>query len=170
MATLYSIDVSTVDYNQPLAAGRHRSSLVRLMNQLRRLMSGANSGRTTISVRNSAVKASGTITCDTAVATDTVTINGVTFTGDDTPTGDQFDTSDTDEVAAASLAAAINASTTAGIPGIVTASASGAVVTVTAAVPGKIGNAITLASSGATLAVSAARLASGAETAFTYSL
>jgi hypothetical protein len=76
----------------------------------------------------------------------------------------QFDFGGTDTETATALAAAVNACTTAGIPGIATATSSAAVVTVAAAVKGKIGNAVTLASSGATLAVSAARLAGGTDT------
>lgn len=75
-----------------------------------------------------------------------------------------FDFAGTNATTAASLAAAINASTTAAVKQV-TATVGGAgnaVVTVTSKVGGLTGNGIALASSGATLAVSAATLTSGA--------
>ncbi len=76
----------------------------------------------------------------------------------------QFDFSGSDTETATALAAAINAHTTAGIPGVVYATSAAAVVTVKAAAKGRIGNAITLASSGSTVGVSASRLAGGTDT------
>lgn len=156
-----------------MISGAPRPSLRRLINFLLRLKAGGNTGATTISVRNTGVKASATVTCATTIANDTVTINGVVFTAVAGVAGANQYSIDgaTNTLDAAALAAAINASVSAGIVGIVTATSNAAVVTVSAAVPGKIGNAITLASSdGATLAVSAARLAGGSESAFTFSL
>lgn len=106
------------------------------------------------------VAASGTATFSTVVATNTVTIGGVTFTGSDTPTGAvQFLTGATDALSAASLASVVNANTTANK--IVKASSSGAVVTFTAVVPGVSGNFITLAKVGAPISISGALLAGG---------
>lgn len=106
---------------------------------------------------NNTVTATGTITFSSVVATDTVTIAGTVFTGSDTPsTSVQFLTGSTDTASAASLAAKINAHTTVGK--YVSATSSGAVVTISCIVPGLIGNLITLAisahgsRSGATLA------------------
>lgn len=73
-----------------------------------------------------------TLTLDTVLAADEVTINGVTFTGaaaEDT-SANEFDRSGTDAAAATSLANCIN-DATAGVPGVV-AEAAAAVVTVTA--------------------------------------
>jgi len=86
------------------------------------------------------VAASGTWTLDTVVATDTVTVAGVTFTGDDTPEGaTEFNTAaGSDALIAASIAAAVNAHPT--TSQYVTASADGAVVTVTAHQKGLVGN------------------------------
>lgn len=172
MATLYSLDIATGDYNQPMVSGAKRESLVDLIYFLKRCLAGGNTSATTISVRNTGVKATGTVTCASIADSDTVTINGVAFTAQDaSPGANEFLQTGDDTADAAALAAAINASASAGISGIVTATSSGAVVTVSAAVPGKIGNAITLASSNGTrAAVSAARLAGGSESAFTFSL
>ena len=107
------------------------------------------------------VRASATVTVASILADDTVTVSGVVLTGKSSPSGqDQFDSDGSDATVATAIAACINAHTS--LTGIVTASASGAVVTVSAYVKGLIGNAITLASSdGTRLAVSAARLAGG---------
>lgn len=140
------------------------ASIHRFVSWLRGFAGGAHSSENTIICRNNAVAASGTVTMATPVAGNTVTLGGVVFTAVASgATGNQFNTGGGNNAAATSLAAAINASSTAGVVGCVTASASSAVVTITAAIPGKIGNAITLASSGATVAVSGARLANGAE-------
>lgn len=118
------------------------------------------------------VQASGTITVATALVNDTVTINGVVFTAKAVANqgNNEFSQAGSDSADATSLAAIINGSTSAAISGIVTAAAVGAVVTVTCAIPGGIGNSITLASSGATLAiggVSNGRLSGGAGHAVT---
>lgn len=88
----------------------------------------------------SAVAAAGTWTLDTVVATDTVTVGNITFTGTDTPsTNLHFDTAaGSDTLIAASIADAVNAHPT--TSQIVTAVAAGAVVTVTAKQKGVVGN------------------------------
>jgi hypothetical protein len=127
----------------------------------RRLNSGNINGNfETFTDDTALARASGTITCATVVADNTVTINGVTLTGKASPSGEtQFDSDGSDTVVAAAIAACINANSS--LTGIVTATSAAAVVTVSAYSKGLMGNAITLASSGATLAVSAARLAGG---------
>jgi len=113
-----------------------------------------------ITVQSGQVAASGTATFSTVVATNSVTIGGVTFTGSDTPTGAvQFLTGTTDALSAVSLASVINANTTANK--LVVASAAGAVVTFTSVVPGPVGNFITLAKSGSPISVSGALLTGG---------
>lgn len=106
-------------------------------------------------------RASGTVTVASIQADDTITINGVTLTGKASPSGEsQFDSDGSDTVVATAIAACIN--TNSSLTGIVTASSSAGVVTVSAFQKGLMGNAITLASSdGTRLAVSAARLAGG---------
>lgn len=109
--------------------------------------------------------ATGTATLSTVVATNAVTLAGVTFTYTATPSA----TSETDvlvtggdTVAAAALAAKVNANTYTNR--LVKATSSGAVVTFTALTLGSAGNAIALAKTGAPITVSAAALAGGAGT------
>lgn len=93
-----------------------------------------------------AVKAAGTITFSSTGPTNnqTCTIGNVTFTAKTSgATGNQFNISATPATVAANLAAAINAS--ASLSGIVTATSLLGVVTITAAVPGTLGNGIQLA-------------------------
>jgi len=109
--------------------------------------------------------ATGTVTTSTAVADDTVTLNGLVYTGVAGAAADftEFSIDTGNNETATSLAAAITGDTRTGTVGDCTASASSAVVTITTDVVGISGNAVTLASSdGATLAVSAATLTAGA--------
>lgn len=109
------------------------------------------------------VQATGTVTFSSFVADDTVTINGVTFTGKASPSGtNQWAIGASDNACATNFAAKINASSLAGISGVVTASASSNVVTLTAVQPGLTGNAVTLAIS-AHGSVSAARMSGGTD-------
>lgn len=119
---------------------------------------GVHSGRYTIAT--SAVQASATATFSTVVSGNSVTIGGVTFTGNDTTTTSiQFLTGVTDTISAASLAAKINAHTTANK--LVHATSSGAVVTMTSIVPGTVGNFITLTKSGNPITVSGSGFLAG---------
>lgn len=93
-----------------------------------------------------AVQASGTITQTStgAANNETCTICGVTFTAKTSgATGNEWNRNNTVSVSAANLATAINAS--ADLTGIVTALASEGVVTLTAVVPGLIGNGLVMA-------------------------
>lgn len=116
--------------------------------------------------RGTGVAATGTITCATVLAADTVTIDGTVFTAVTGVAGaNQFDrTPGTDITTATNLVAAINLVTNwVGTPPVTADNVGGtsAIVTITAASVGTAGNAITLASSGATLAVSGANLTGG---------
>jgi hypothetical protein len=108
------------------------------------------------------------ITFSSFVATDTVTINGVTMTGRATPTlAAEFTIGATDTITAANLVKVINGSGTIAVPpakiwGVVSATSSGAVVTLTSLVTGTIGNLMTLAISGHG-SVTGANFASGAD-------
>lgn len=128
-----------------------------LMKYWRALMGGARSARVTIGVN--AVRATGTVTLASHAATNTVTINGVVLTAIASgATGPQYNIGGSDTLTAVNLAAAINAQ--AALQPLVSATSSGAVVTLTATMPCALGNAVTLAIS-ANGSVSAARLAGG---------
>lgn len=95
-----------------------------------------------------AVQASGTITIASTGPTNnqTCTIAGVTFTAKTSgavPANGEFNISATPATVATNLAAAINAVTS--LSGVVSATSLLGVVTVTAAVPGTIGNGIVMA-------------------------
>lgn len=114
----------------------------------------------TVQTKVNAVKATGTITLSSHVATDTVTINGVTLTAIASgANSSQYNVGVDDTATAANLVATINAHTT--LSTMVLATSALGVVTLTALIPGAIGNAVTLAIS-AHGSVSAARMASGA--------
>ncbi len=95
-----------------------------------------------------AVQASGTITVATTGPTNgqTCTIAGVTFTAKTSgavPANSEFNISATPATVATSLALAINS--TVSLSGVVSATSALGVVTVTAAVPGTVGNGIVIA-------------------------
>jgi phage tail sheath gpL-like len=113
-------------------------------------------------------RASGTVTAASAVAADTVTVDGRVYTAvanGVTPAFGQFSVGATDAACATNLAAAINLGEQADTTSKVTASAASAVVTITARAEGTGGNAITLATSNNTrLAKSGTVLAGGTAT------
>lgn len=156
------------------AGGKHEICQ-RILNYISSLQTGTEGAMSTtvppqiaISVQENAVQASGTFILDTVVATDAISINGVTFTAVASgATGNQFNVGADDVETAANLAAAINASVTALVSGYVTAtSAAGltttGVVTVTSSFYGLAGNQTTIASADATIVASGARLTAGA--------
>lgn len=99
-----------------------------------------------VSVNVGAVQAAGTVTFASTGPTNgqTCTIAGVTFTAVTSgATGNQFNINATPATVAANLATAINAA--ASMSGIVTAAAVGAVCTLTAVVPGTMGNGLVMA-------------------------
>lgn len=140
--------------NLPSQSEEGRTIALRLSEFLVRAASGALPGVTLHVGREgtSMTKASGTITLSSASGTLTATINGVAITS----SGAGTDTAD-----ATAMAAAINASTDDLVMGIVRASSSGAVVTITAVTPGKIGNSITTAGSGTGVTCDQTRLTGG---------
>ena len=116
-----------------------------------------------ISIHGLATPASGTFTLTSAVATNTVVINGVTFTGVASgATGNQFNIGGTDTITAANIAAAINASVTALVSGYVTATSATNVVTVSSVFRSISGNQVTISSGAAPIVASGARLTGGA--------
>jgi hypothetical protein len=110
-----------------------------------------------------AVQANGTFTfTGNGTAADTVTIAGQAFTAVASGAGNnQWNIGTSTTTAAANLAAAINASTTATFAGTVYAVAVGAIVTVFAIPAGAIGNLVTIAKTSTSITVSGANLAGG---------
>lgn len=161
MAKHFSLEVVNNNDHQPIVSGSKVRSIGQLINFLRGCIGGARRGAVTLKFFNDLVAASGTLTLATSSGVVGGVINGVTIT-------DTWATSDTNS--AALIAAAINASTNALVLGHVTASSSGAVVTVTAVRKGKVGNTVTLVSSGTNVTASGARLTGGTETAITFSV
>lgn len=157
MAIKYVVSVSGSDSDNPVNSTLKRENLMAIARQLRAVASGHKPVVYSVDVRSVAVPASGTISVAGADGgTYTATINGVAIT----VTG----TSGNNTATATSIAAAINASTNALVQNIVTASSSAGVVTITAVVPGVLGNCITLAASGTGATASGARLTGGSET------
>jgi phage tail sheath gpL-like len=160
MAKNFTIVVNGNDDEQPFDSSP--DSLQEFANYLMGSIGGTRLGSVTYTIRQTAVPATGTVTLSTASGTLTATINGVAITA----TASGGDTN-----SAALLAAAINASSNALVTHHVSASSSGAVVTITAKVPGYVGNAITLAGSGTGVTASGARLTNGSNDAnITYTL
>lgn len=151
-----------------LVTGQTLTGRERLMNRLLNLLQAMSSGdrgmaAMVLNVVDPASTAKGTITVATAIATNTVTINGVVFTAVASgATANQFNVG-TDAVTATNLAASINASVTALVAGVVSAAAVGTVVTISAIQGGSLGNIITLASSGSTVNPSGARFTGGVD-------
>ncbi len=151
-------------------AGGNHAIAQRIVNFLESLQTGTELALGTglppaiaISIQENEVQAHGTLTLTTVIATNTFTINGVTFTGVASgATGNQFNIGGTDTITAANIAAAINGSVTALVAGYVTATSAINVVTVTSAFYGTSGNMTTLASGQASIVASAARLIAGA--------
>ena len=152
-----------------VAGGKHEISR-RILNFISSVQTG-NQGAMSdtlppsyvVTVQEAEVAASGTFTLTTVIATDAVSVNGVTFTAVASgAAANEFNVGASDTLTAASLAASINASVTALIPGYVTAASSGAVVTVTSAFFGLAGNQTLIASADGTIVASGARLTAGA--------
>lgn len=126
---------------------------------IERLVSGVTASK--VYVSPNAVQASGTITFASFADGDTITINGTTLTGKTSPSGSsQFAVGGSNSACATNAAACINANTTLNTQ--VVASASAAVVTITALVPGPFGNLGSLAIS-AHGSVSGANLSGGSQ-------
>jgi hypothetical protein len=127
--------------SQGCDAPEFAKSLERLFNKF-----DSNADSFSIVETQGAVYASGTITIASTgpTNTETMTIAGVTITATSgSASNNHFVVSSTPSIAAANLAACINASTS--LTGIVTATSALGVVTVTAAAPGLIGNGLVMA-------------------------
>lgn len=114
-----------------------------------------------ISIHGQATPASGTFTFSSIANTNTLAINGVTFTCVTSgATGNQFNVGASDTEAATNAAAAINASATALIAGYVTANSALGVVTITSVARSITGNQTTI-TGGTHVTASGARLTGG---------
>lgn len=147
--------INTIQINTALSAAQFSSlinpsatdpkgTLQRMVNYFKGLFSGAYANGATIYLKVGEVAATATLTSTgAATAAQTFVLNGVTFTGRASgAVADEFNVSATPATQATNIAAAINASVTAGIPGVVTAAASSGVVTITAVEPGIEGNSL----------------------------
>jgi len=111
------------------------------------------------------VFATGTATCVSCIATDTLVLNGITYTGvAGTPTDfTEFSIDDSDTATAISLARAIEGDLRAGTLGDVSATSSSNVITLTTNEDGLAGNATTLAETGGTITLSGATFSGGVD-------
>lgn len=159
--TITSPNVAGDDARDLIAETGYRElAASKLTNYAKIMASGAHPFSVRFEV--GAVKASGTLTGTTVIATDAVIINGLTLTCVASgATADQWNKGATDALTMAALAAVINGH--ASLAGIVTATSALTVCTVSAARPGLMGNAITLESSDVTIVASVARLAGGVD-------
>ncbi len=160
----YASDKSAADVAQLLSSGPDsRNAVLALANYLRAGATGVRGIK--VEVEQSPAAASQTITCDQAsavAATDEVTIGGIScasVAADPTVTDGEWLLGADDDAMATNLAAAINGHSTLGL--IVSATAASAVVTVTARVPGTLGNLVELSETGNGLTLGAAAMAGG---------
>jgi phage tail sheath gpL-like len=143
----------------PVAAGAPELYIKAIRNLISKILTGA--AWASIRVVQGAVSAVNAVTFSSIAAADTVTVCGTVFTGSNTPTTSvQFLTGTTDTLSAVSLAAKINAHSTVGK--LVSATSTGAVISLVCNTPGLVGNFLTLAIS-AHGSVTGATFASGAE-------
>ena len=126
-------------------ASKPKDEAITVSNFFRAAVAGNRSCKFDVQVSGgSSVAATGTVTLAAMVAADTVTVASVVFTCVASgATGNQFNLGGTDTITATNLAAAINAS--ASLSQVAMATSTGPVVTVTAALKGKIGNSLGLA-------------------------
>lgn len=117
-----------------------------------------------IIIQDNEVRASGTFTLTSVVATNTVSVNGVTFTAIASgATGNQFNVGVSDILTAGNLASTIRNSVSPLIHDYVSVSNNGTnVVTIQAEEPGPSGNTMTISSGQGTIVASGARLTGGA--------
>jgi len=156
-------DLATADPSNP------HEDLINLMNFLKGLKGGAYSAVINAGVVDSgsqdAVSSFQSVSFSgAATAGDTVTINGVVLTAvsnASTPSNNQWRIGTTSATAAANLAAAINASITVLLSGVVNASSLAGVVTVSSNMPGFIGNNVSIIKTSSAITLGGATLSGG---------
>ena len=109
------------------------------------------------------VYATATATCASVIATDTIVVNGLTYTGVSGGISSyaEFNIGYTNAECAANIAASINGDNRTGTNGDVKATSSSAVVTITTNIEGFNGNAITIAETGGTITLSGSTFSGG---------
>jgi len=168
MATIYDIivvahDESTANVERDLIAEAGHSQLagLKLKDYFKAFTSGIRPA--VIQSKSNAVKASGTITLSSFVATDTVTVNGVVFTcvasGATGPLQFNVGAGNDDTLSAVELVNALNAHAT--LLTMIVATSALTVTTITSLLPGAIGNGLTIAISAHGSVSGSGRLASG---------
>ncbi len=154
-----TVDLQNILLNYRFTIDSHINGIENLLNNIGG--STRNAIITTVVDDGNGVAASGTLTLSSVVATNACTVGGVTFTAVASgATGNQFNVGANDTATAVNLAAAINASVSAGVLSVVTATSAAAVVTVSAAVTGPIGNNVPLVG-GTNITASGAKLTGG---------
>jgi len=156
-------DLATADPSNP------HEDLINLMNFLKGLKGGAYSAVINAGVVDSgsqdAVSSFQSVSFSgAATAGDTVTINGVVLTAvsnASTPSNNEWRIGTTSATAAANLAAAINASITVLLSGVVNASSLAGVVTVSSNMPGFIGNNVSIIKTSSAITLGGATLLGG---------
>ena len=117
------------------------------LNRLSRYIEGLGDGAfyyTTVTENVGAIAATGTITLSSFVDEDTITIANVVLSGETVPSGNaEFAIGASDTITAANAVVVINANPT--LQPLVTATSSGAVITLTAVSGGTVGNFLTIA-------------------------
>ncbi len=155
-------DWTAAEFNNRLDKDERHRVLRRVINHLKGVASGQHRGIVRFQVASAI--ASQTITCDQSAATagvDNLTVAGVAFAlTAATQSATQIAIGASDAALATNTASAINTNTTTNK--ILVATASSDTVTVTARLPGPVGNFVTLAETGDTFTLGAATLASGA--------
>ena len=147
-----------------VGSGHAGDDIQKISSYIAGLAGGASIG-SRIYVNSGGVQASqtGTFTGDPTAA-DTVTVNGVAFTARASgAVANEYNIGADVTAHAAALAASINASTSAKIKGVVTASSALGVLTLTAVIPGAVGNLFTLAESTNNFTVAGANFAGGTD-------
>jgi len=149
MAVIYDMivvaqDQATADAQRDVIAesGNQMLQGLKLKDFFKMLTSGIRPA--IVQTKVNLAKASGTITLASFVQNDTITINGVGFTGKDSPAAAaEFQTGVSDTSTAASFASVANSNAT--LDGMVIVTSATTVITITALVPGELGNAVTTA-------------------------
>lgn len=151
---LFNVAFNTGRLKNPLHNNPGRGVIADRFIELGKQLAAGMLDQTTLTFDDTPVAATGTWTTASGSGSQTCTINGVVFTS-------VWATSDT--VAAAAMAALINASVSALVAGLVIATAALGVVTITTARLGVFGNAVTIAASGTGATASGARLTGGSQ-------